>query len=178
MNTPTTSLCCERFKNCCARAHGALNRMQCLLLLALRLYFGITLAFAGLGKLNNLERTVGFFEKLAIPAPYWNAIAAGSIELICGALLALGLFSRIAAIPVIIVMCVAYCTAHPEELGLLFAEPSKFLAAPPFLYLLTALLVLLFGPGRISLDFLCKRRCCKTSGAPLVCDTNAPCCSV
>ena len=58
-------------------------------------------------------------------------------------------------------MVVAYATAHKEIFGDLFADPNGFVkefnAAPPLPYLITAFVVLLFGPGLFSVDGLLKR---------------------
>ena len=128
--------------------------LQSPLLLVLRLYWGCSFAQGGWGKLTHLERTAGYFESLGLPMPKLNAIAAASVECFGGALLALGLFARPISIPLIFTMVVAYFTAHTEELHAIFSEPDKFLGADPFLYLLTSVIVLAFGPGKFSLDAL------------------------
>jgi putative oxidoreductase len=51
-------------------------------------------------------------------------------------------------------MIVAYLTADHEALYSFFSDPDKFTSADPFLFLLTAVIVLLFGPGWISVDGL------------------------
>lgn len=124
------------------------------LLLVIRLYWGISFAQTGWGKLMNLDRTAGFFASLAIPLPKLNAIMAGSTECFGGALLALGLFARPASVPLIGTMLVAYWTADREALRAITSEPDKFLTAAPFLFLLASLIVLVFGPGKLSLDAL------------------------
>ena len=92
-----------------------------------------------------------------IPLPKLNAILAGSTECVGGALLALGLFARPASLPLIGTMLVAYYTAHREELMAITSEPEKFVTAAPFLFLLASLIVLAFGPGKLSLDALFGR---------------------
>ncbi len=128
--------------------------LQCPLLLVIRLYWGWGFAQAGWGKLMNLDRTAGFFGSLNIPLPKLNAILAGATECAGGVLLALGLFARPVSVPLIFTMGVAYATAHKEELGAIFKDTDKFLEAPPFLFLFAALIVLAFGPGKLSLDAL------------------------
>lgn len=131
--------------------------LQSPLLLLIRLYWGISFAVTGWGKLMNLDRTAGFFASINIPLPKLNAILAGSTECIGGALLALGLFARPASVPLIGTMLVAYFTAHRVELRAITSEPDKFVTAAPFLFLLASLLVLAFGPGKLSLDALFGR---------------------
>jgi putative oxidoreductase len=51
-------------------------------------------------------------------------------------------------------MIVAYITADREALTSFFSESGKFFGADPFPFLLVSLLILIFGPGKISLDHL------------------------
>lgn len=133
-------------------------RLQHVFLLIVRLYWGWQFFIAGRGKLLNIERTAEFFDGLGIPLPTLNACMAGSVECFGGLLLLLGLASRITTIPLIGTMCVAYATAHVDQLRSLFSNPDAFVTAAPFLFLLAALTVLLFGPGVFSLDYLIGRK--------------------
>ncbi len=54
-------------------------------------------------------------------------------------------------------MTVAYITGDREALLSIFSDPDKFSAAAPFTYLMASLIVLIFGPGRYSLDCLIER---------------------
>ncbi len=146
-----------------ARLGSLLDHGQSPLLLLLRLHWGYQFVLTGVGKLQNLERTAAFFADLGIPAPMINAAFAGATEAGGGALLFLGLGSRIAAVPLIGTMCVAYATAHTEELTGIFSDPDTFTSAPPFLFLLTSLVVLVFGPGRYSLDAVLAARTATTT---------------
>lgn len=128
------------------------SALQSPLLLLLRLYWGWSFAQTGWGKLMHLDRTAGFFASLGIPAPTLNAILAGGTECAGGLLLLLGLGARLVSVPLAFVMIVAYATADREAVQALFSDPEKFVTAAPFLFLLTALLVLAFGPGKFSLD--------------------------
>jgi putative oxidoreductase len=65
----------------------------------------------------------------------------------------LGLGSRIIALPLTINMLMAYITADREALFSFFSDPGKFYAADPYTFLFASLLILLFGPGKISIDF-------------------------
>ena len=132
--------------------------LQAPLLLVIRLYWGWSFAQTGWGKLMNLERTTKFFASLDLPAPKLNAIAAGSTELIGGVLLALGLFTRFASPALMVVMIVAYITADREALVAIFSDGDKFTGAAPFLFLFAALIVFAFGPGKLSLDALVRKK--------------------
>jgi putative oxidoreductase len=133
------------------------------LLFLLRLYFGYGFFKAGLGKLENIENTAEYFASLDIPLPTLNAYLAGATECFGGLLLLLGAASRVVTIPLIFTMLVAYATQHLDELRPLWTlrddgsyNPATFFKAAPFPYLLTALIVLLFGPGAFSIDGFLK----------------------
>ncbi len=127
------------------------------LLLAVRLYWGWQFFVDGRGKLQNLDRVASYFASLHIPMPRLNVIMAASTQGVFGLLLMVGLCSRLAALPLIGVMCVAYATAEREALFAIFSDPDKFVSASPFLFLLASVIVLVFGPGKISLDALIFR---------------------
>ena len=128
--------------------------LQCVLLLVVRGWWGWSFAQTGWGKLTHLDKTAEFFASLNIPLPKLNAVMAGSTECFGGALLLLGLFSRVASVPLVFTMLVAYATADKEALHAVFSDPDKFTGATPFLFLFACLLVFAFGPGKISLDAL------------------------
>jgi len=130
------------------------GRLQHGFLLLVRLYWGWGFFVAGKGKITNIDATASTFEMWEIPMPKFNAIAAGLAETVLGLTLLVGLASRLSAIPLIVVMIVAYLTAHSEDLGSL----NKFVRSPPFTYLFACVIVLLFGPGKLSVDHLLKRR--------------------
>jgi putative oxidoreductase len=75
-------------------------------------------------------------------------------EIFCGLFLIFGIASRLAAIPVLFTMIVAYLTADQEALTSLLSNSDKFLKADPFPFLLLALIVFVFGPGHLSPDAL------------------------
>jgi putative oxidoreductase len=135
------------------------SRLQSPFLLIIRLYWGWHFFLTGKGKLLNLDRTAGFFASLNIPAPKLNAIMAGSTECFGGLLLLLGLGSRIITVPLIGTMIVAYLTADSDAVKNIFNKPDAFLSADEFLFLLTCVIVLIFGPGAFSLDAIIAGMC-------------------
>ena len=145
-------------KSLASKAYGLLvtagDCLQSPLLLAIRLYWGYGFYQTGTGKLHNFERTLGFFTQLGLPFPRANVYAASLTEAGFGILLALGLFTRVSALPLIGVMGVAYATAQREALMAIFSDPDKFVSADPFLFLLAAVIALAFGPGAWSVDRL------------------------
>lgn len=134
-----------------------ISKLQSPFLLVIRLYWGWQFFLTGKGKLMNLDRTAGFFANLHIPMPKLNAIMAGSTECLGGLLLLLGLGSRIATVPLIFTMIIAYLTADYDKVQHIFSKPDDFVSAAEFQFMLTAIIVLLFGPGVFSLDALIAR---------------------
>jgi putative oxidoreductase len=130
--------------------------LQSPFLLAVRLYWGWQFMQTGWGKLHNLERVTLFFTTLGIPAPHANAIFVAAMEFAGGALLILGLGSRLTSLVLAGDMLVAYLTADREAFRSIFSEPAKFYGADPYTFLFASLLVLIFGAGLFSLDYALK----------------------
>jgi putative oxidoreductase len=126
-------------------------------LLAVRLYWGWQFAQTGWGKLHHLGKVAEFFASLHIPFPAANALFNGCLEFFGGILLALGFASRPISLLLSISMLVAYLTADSEALHSVFSDPGKFYNADPYTFLFAALLILIFGPGRIALDSVVSR---------------------
>ncbi len=137
---------------------GSLLRSPVLLLV--RLAWGFQLYESGWGHLTHVEKTARFFQNLHIPYPEVNVYISGTTELVGGILLMLGLFSRLISVPLLFNFCVAYLTASPESIRELlhFRKPDDFINDSAFPFLVTSLLILAFGPGKISLDALIFRQ--------------------
>jgi putative oxidoreductase len=134
------------------------NLLQSPLLLVLRVYFFWQLFMTGQGHLANIGKVSEFFVSLGIPFPTLNAYLSSTVECFGSLLLIIGLASRGTAFPVAVTMAVAYLTADLEAVTSIFSDPDKFVKADPFPYFICALIVLVFGPGRISIDALIKRK--------------------
>lgn len=145
------------FEKMHAKKLQILEHVKSPLLLAIRLYWGWQFFQTGLGKLQNVDRTAGFFTNLGIPFPHLNVYLAGTTEAVGGILLMLGLASRMVPFALIFTMVVAYMTAHREAVTQIFSKPDDFVTAPPFLFLFASVLVLVFGPGIFSVDHLIGR---------------------
>lgn len=143
-------------------AYGLLIRsasyLQSPFLLIVRLYWGWQFFQTGKGKLSDLSQPTEFFASLHIPFPAFNAALVGATECFGGLLLLVGLASRLISIPLTILLCVAYLTADSEALRSIFSDPDKFLSATPFQFLFATLLVLIFGPGAFSIDYLIGKK--------------------
>jgi putative oxidoreductase len=118
-------------------------------LLVLRLALGILLANHGYDKLihyNEMQSQFMDFMGLGKPVSLSLTIFA---ELFCSILVIIGLFTRLACIPLIILFCVIiFKVLHLDILGK---------AELPTLYLAGFLAILLAGPGRISVDSMISK---------------------
>jgi putative oxidoreductase len=137
--------------------------LQSLLLLIIRLYFGYEFLQSGLGKFHDIASTSAFFQQIGIPQAHWNAYLVASTECVGGVLLMLGLFTRLAALVLFFVMCMAYLTAHFEAVHHLFDDPMQFVRQAPFIFAVAMLFVFAFGPQKISLDHCLTRMCNRSS---------------
>lgn len=134
------------------------SSLQSPFLLAVRLYWGWQFMQTGWGKLTDIGKVVNFFTTLGILAPALNAYLISTLEFGGGLCLILGLSSRLIALPLAIDMLVAYIAADREALFSIISNPDKFTSAAPYTFLIASLLVLIFGPGKASLDALLAGR--------------------
>src|SRR5271170_4680599 len=135
------------------------SHLQSAFLLGVRLVWGYELFEAGSGKLLHIDKPIAYFSSLGIPFPVENAYLVGCTEMFGGIFLALGLLSRLTAIPLIIDFIVAYLTTEQEALHkLIHFDPDAFISADPFTYLLASVIVFIFGPGSYSVDGILKKR--------------------
>ncbi len=126
--------------------------LQSPFLLIVRLYWGWQLAQSGWGKLHNLSNVAEYFGSLGLPMPAQMAAFIACVEFFGGIFLALGLASRITGLVLTVNLTMAYVIGDREALLSFFSDPDKFVAAAPFAFLMVALIVLIFGAGRISAD--------------------------
>lgn len=114
-------------------------------LLVLRVGVAALMLFGhGWGKLSSFsERADSFADPLGV-GPTMSLGLTVFAEFFCSALIGFGLFTRLAAVPLVINMAVAAFVIHADDLW-----GKKELAV---IYLLIYLALLLCGPGRISLD--------------------------
>ena len=149
-------------KNTITKAYSLLagigNSLQTPLLLAVRLYWGWQFAQTGWGKLHNIPHVTEFFMSLSIPAPGLNAWVVAIMEFVGGILLIVGIGSRLTGLALSVDMIVAYVAADRQALAAIFSDPGKFYNADPYTFLFASLLVSVFGPGKLALDFLLSRR--------------------
>lgn len=119
-------------------------------LLVLRLGFGVYLATHGWGKVQMIldGKFADFPGRLGMSNGVSLVLAAGA-EFVCSLLVAVGLATRFAAIPVVFTMIVAAFIVHQNDPWTMGGGASK---EPALLYMIAFLTLVFTGPGRFSLD--------------------------
>lgn len=130
---------------------------QSIFLLFIRVYWGLQLAQNGWGKLHHLDKVTEYFQSINTPSPGMTAHAVAVLEFVGGILLLSGLASRFISALLTVNLIGAYWFGDHDALLSFFSDPGKFYAADPFTFLFVAVIVLLFGPGYLSLDALIRK---------------------
>ena len=102
----------------------------------------------------------GRFTKIGFPNPEFWANLTGAFEIICGILVLIGLFTRMASVPLFIIMCVAFITT---KIPILSGKGFWMMAheyRTDFAMTLLLLFLIWFGGGNFSFDkkLFSKRR--------------------
>ncbi|MEX0986908.1 MAG: DoxX family protein [Bacteroidales bacterium] len=122
------------------------------------LFFRIILVIAffnpALMKLTGLQGTADWFGSMNFPVPFILALLVMLTEVLGVVLLALGLGTRIIAIPMMFVMFIAIITVHWGN-GFAAADNGYEILLYYFL-MLFALMV--YGSGKYSVDYLLSKR--------------------
>ena len=122
-------------------------------LLLLRILVGWVFLSEGIQKfLYPTALGVGRFAKIGIPAPPIMAPFVGVVEIVCGALLIIGLFTMLAVPPLLIDISVAIATTKVP----MYVKQGFWAAMhdgrTDFCMLLGLIAIALLGSGRIALD--------------------------
>jgi putative oxidoreductase len=119
--------------------------------LGARLTFGgVMLVSHGIPKLMGFSQLMNSFPD---PLGIGNSLSLGLAifaEVLCALLLALGLFTRLTAVPLAFTMVVAGVFVHASD-----PWKRKELA---FIYLFGYIICALLGSGKLSLDFLLRKK--------------------
>jgi putative oxidoreductase len=99
---------------------------------------------------NKMNEYSKWLTDIKFPSPGFLAYLGKSIELISGILITVGLFTRLAIIPLAITMAII-CFGIGK--GRVFMEDQH-----PFLFILLAFVFFFTGPGKWSLDYLLFER--------------------
>lgn len=118
-----------------------------------RITLGWEFKGTGWGKIHHHAGITDYFTSLHIPFPSAQAYLASYSEWICGWLLLVGLCTRLAAVPLAVIMVVALCTAIAPQIHEFF----DLLFQAEFLALLLLIWLIVRGPGAIAIDRLLFR---------------------
>ena len=120
-----------------------------LLILALRLFFGILFFFHGLDKLTNFNDLSLDYPSVMGLGSYTTLMLSIFCEFCCSLFLIAGLLTRILTIPMIVAMGVAFFDIHDAMM------PEGELS---LIYFITFIILFFVGPGRYSMDYLIDQR--------------------
>lgn len=120
----------------------------------IRLAVGLIFLTQGILKYTDPAMGVARFARIGFARPYFTAHFVGTFEIVCGALVLLGLWTRPAAVPLLIVISTAIVTTKIPELsranqGFWFMVSD---ARTDFAMLCSLLFLIAVGGGAWSLD--------------------------
>lgn len=123
-------------------------------IILIRLAVGLIFLTQGILKFIDPHMGVVRFARIGFPHPYFTAHFVGTFEIVCGLLVLLGLWTRAAAIPLLIVISTAIATTKVPEL---FQAGQGFWylvsdARTDFAMLCSLVFLILVGGGTWSLD--------------------------
>lgn len=117
-----------------------------LLLLVVRIIFGVLLMNHGIQKWSNFQELSAVFpDPLGLGSPISLGLAIFG-ELVCSMAFIIGFLYRLAMIPMIFTMIVAFFIVHAND-----AFAVKELA---FIYLIVFIVMYIAGPGKFSIDHI------------------------
>lgn len=125
------------------------DRVISLLILALRLFFGILFFSHGIDKMINFNELSYTYPDVLGFGSYMTLMVTIFCEFACSLFLIAGLIVRITVLPMIAAMAVAFFDVHDGMF------PDGELS---FIYLILFLILYITGPGRYSLDYLIDKR--------------------
>jgi uncharacterized membrane protein YphA (DoxX/SURF4 family) len=127
--------------------------------LLIRLMVGAVFLSEGIQKfLFPADIGAGRFAKIGLPAPEFLGPWVGTFEILCGALVLVGLVTRLAVVPLITIMCVAISTTKIPILMKSGFWKMAHETRTDFSMLLGCLFLLMVGAGALSLDAWLKGR--------------------
>ncbi len=128
-------------------------------ILLIRLMVGVVFLSEGIQKfLFPAIRGAGRFEKIGLPSPEFLGSFVGSFEIVCGLLVLIGLYTRLASIPLLITMLVAISTTKVDILLNDGFWAMMHAARTDYAMLLGSLFLLITGAGQWSMDWLIGKK--------------------
>ena len=125
----------------------------------IRLMVGAVFVSEGIQKfMYPAEVGAGRFEKIGFQSPKIVAAIVGYFEIGCGALVLIGLLTRVAVIPLIVIMLTAIATTKIPILMEQGFWKMAHEARTDWSMLLGSIFLLIVGGGKWSLDFLWSER--------------------
>ena len=121
-----------------------------LALLLLRFILGGLLTYHGYAKLIAFHEILPHFKDLIGIGSKLSFILVIIAEFGCGILVLVGLYTRLATIPISITMFVAFFIAHGND--------PFYMKELPFVFLLLSLVIFITGSGKISIDKLIQKK--------------------
>ncbi|WP_160070351.1 DoxX family protein [Sphingobacterium bovisgrunnientis] len=119
----------------------------------IRLMVGAVFLSEGIQKFLFADtRGAGRFEKIGLPYPEFLGSFVGTLEVICGFLLLIGLFTRLASLPLIVIMLVAIATTKSEILIEKGFWEMMHSSRTDWTMLLGSIFLLIKGGGKWSAD--------------------------
>jgi putative oxidoreductase len=119
----------------------------------IRFLVGLVFFFEGIKKfLFSDQWGAGRFARIGIPDPHVLAPFVGVVEVVCGLLVLAGLFTRLAALPLIVVISVAIASTKIPILMKSGFWPMEAEARTDYAMLLGLLFLLIVGAGSLSFD--------------------------
>lgn len=116
-----------------------------LLILVMRVFFGVLFFVHGLDKMMNFNTIVATYPSVFGFGSYMTLMVNIFCEFCCSLFLIVGLMVRLTTIPMIIAMGVAFFDIHDAML------PEGELA---LIYFIMFIILFIVGPGRFSIDYL------------------------
>ena len=119
----------------------------------IRLLVGIVFLSEGIQKfLFPVIRGAGRFDTIGLPSPDFLGTFVGTFEILCGILILIGLFTRLASIPTLIIMIVAIATTKVEILAIDGFWQMMHSGRTDWAMLLGSLFLIIKGGGNWSID--------------------------
>src|SRR5690554_287823 len=125
----------------------------------IRLMVGAVFLSEGIQKfLFPAIRGAGRFEAIGLPSPEFLGSFVGTFEIVCGALILLGLLTRLASIPTFIIMLVAIATTKVDILTNNSFWEMLHASRTDWAMLLGSLFLIIRGSGSFSIDRILLNR--------------------